>query len=49
MPRYVPYEEWERWMSNPVIRANPSLRDGAWGEQSAESRNRGKAAEMGGA
>jgi len=48
MPRYVPYDEWERWMSNPAIRANPSLRDGPWGEQSAESRNRGKAAEMGG-
>ena len=48
MPRYVPDDEWDRWMSNPAIRANPSLRDGPWGEQSAESRNRGKAAEMGG-
>jgi ABC-type glycerol-3-phosphate transport system substrate-binding protein len=48
MPRYVPYEEWERWMSDPAIRANPALRDGPWGESSVESRNRGKAAEMGG-
>lgn len=48
MPRYVPYEEWERWMSDPEIRANPSLRDGPWGEISETGRHRGKAGEMGG-
>lgn len=48
MPRYVPYEEWERWMSDPTMRQNPALRDGTWGEGNSASRNRGKAAEMGG-
>ena len=48
MPRYVPYEEWKRWMSDPEMRANPSLRDGPWGEVSETGRHRGKAAEMGG-
>lgn len=48
LPRYVPYEEWERWMSDPHISADPSRRDGPWGEQSEQTRNRGKAAELGG-
>jgi ABC-type glycerol-3-phosphate transport system substrate-binding protein len=48
LPRYVPYPEWERWMRDPLISADPSRRDGPWGEQSAETRDRGKAAELGG-
>ncbi|MBI2505365.1 MAG: extracellular solute-binding protein [Candidatus Latescibacteria bacterium] len=48
LPRYVPYPEWERWMRDPRLSADPSLRDGPWGEERAETRNRGKAAELGG-
>lgn len=44
IPRYVPYEEWERWQRDPSIRADPRRRDGEWGEQNEQSRNRGKAA-----
>ncbi len=42
VPRYIPYEEWARWQSDPKIRADHRLRDGSWGEQTTESRNRGK-------
>jgi ABC-type glycerol-3-phosphate transport system substrate-binding protein len=48
LPRYVPYEEWERWMDDPDMRADHRQRDGEWGETSEQGRNRGKAAELGG-
>jgi ABC-type glycerol-3-phosphate transport system substrate-binding protein len=48
LPRYVPYGEWERWMSDPRLRADHTRRDGPWGELTEESRNQGKGAELGG-
>jgi len=48
LPRYVPYGEWERWMSNPKVRADHTLRDGSWGETTPEGRDRGKNGVLGG-